>query len=56
MGRSTLNAKYNKSDRFVECLSFLSDGTIGPGVSVIDNVLYVIGGFDFIGREILCHG
>ncbi len=32
------------------------DGTIGPGVSVIDNVLYVIGGFDFMGTDILCNG
>ncbi|UJR20959.1 hypothetical protein I4U23_024066 [Adineta vaga] len=34
----------------------MPNGTIGPGVSVIDNNLYVIGGFDFIGHEILCHG
>ena len=25
-------------------------------VSVIDNVLYIIGGFDFLGRDILCNG
>lgn len=32
------------------------DGTVGPGVSVIDNILYVIGGFDFIGPDSICHG
>ncbi len=32
------------------------DGTIGPGVSVIDNVLYVIGGFDLIGSDVVCNG
>ncbi len=29
---------------------------LGPGVSVIDNVLYVIGGFYFIGRDIVWNG
>lgn len=33
-----------------------SDGTIGPGVSVLENTLYVIGGFDFLGRDIVCNG
>ncbi|CAF1020068.1 unnamed protein product [Rotaria sordida] len=34
----------------------MPNGSIGPGVSVIDNTLYVIGGFDFIGHEIVCNG
>ncbi len=29
----------------------LQDNTIDLGVSVINNTLYVIGGFDFIGRD-----
>jgi hypothetical protein len=44
--------KRNQSIDFV----ILEDGTIGPGVSVIDNILYVVGGFDFLGRDILCNG
>ncbi|CAF0998050.1 unnamed protein product [Adineta steineri] len=39
-----------------ENLPDMYNGTIGPGVSVIDNILYVIGGFDFIEHDILCNG
>ncbi|CAF0988230.1 unnamed protein product [Rotaria sp. Silwood1] len=54
---SNVNMLDTKLDKFEwRNLPYMPNGSIGPGVSVIDNVLYVIGGFDFIGNEIVCNG
>ncbi|CAF0874613.1 unnamed protein product [Didymodactylos carnosus] len=39
-----------------ESLPDMPGPTSGSGVSVIDNILYVLGGFEFIGQETVIHG